>query len=130
MDSLKKILVVDDDKDLCNLIYEIVKDEGYSVSKVYDGSSALEELRMDKYDLMIIDNKLGAMSGLKIIEKSKDYVPGLKTLMISAHGNSVTKSRAAELGVAEFIDKPFDIIYLIDKIKQLLWGNNMDFCLV
>jgi DNA-binding response OmpR family regulator len=85
---------------------------------------------MDKYDLMIIDNKLGAMSGLKIIEKSKDYVPGLKTLMISAHGNSVTKSRAAELGVAEFIDKPFDIIYLIDKIKQLLWGNNMDFCLV
>jgi DNA-binding response OmpR family regulator len=132
MDSEKKILVVDDDKDLCDLICEIIKDEGYDVNKVYDGNSALAILKRDKFDLMIIDNKLGSMSGLSIIEISKSYIPDLKTLMISAHGNTLTKNKAAELGVCDFIDKPFDIIYLVNRIKQLLWGNaeNIDFCMV
>jgi DNA-binding response OmpR family regulator len=132
MTAEKKILIVDDDIDLCNLIYEIIKDEGYSVNKAYDGNSALAILKQDKFDLMIIDNKLGAMSGLNIIESSKDYASDLKTLMISAYGNKTTKDRAVELGVCGFIDKPFDIIYLVNKIKLLLWGNvnKTDLCMI
>ncbi len=132
MAAEKKILIVDDDIDLCNLICEIIKDEGYSVNKAYDGSSALAILKQDKFDLMIIDNKLGSMSGLNIIESSKDYAADLKTLMISAYGNKTTKDKAAELGVCGFIDKPFNIIYLVSKIKQLLWGNinKADLCII
>lgn len=132
MTAEKKILIVDDDIDLCNLIFEIIKNEGYSVYKSYNGNSALAILKQDKFDLMIIDNKLGSMSGLNIIESSKDYAPDLKTLMISAYGNKTTKDRAAELGVCDFIDKPFDIIYLVNIIKNLLRGkvHKTDLCMI
>ncbi|RPI17843.1 MAG: response regulator [Ignavibacteriae bacterium] len=119
MKNERKILIVDDDRDLCNLIYEIIKNEGYTVHKVYDGNTAINEIKNKKYDLMIIDNKLGKMSGIQVIENTKNYFPELKTLMISAFGNNTTKCRAYELGVFDFIDKPFDISNLINKVSQV-----------
>jgi DNA-binding response OmpR family regulator len=112
----KKILVVDNDKDLCDLISDIMKEEGYSVKKVYDGNSALNEIIGGKYDVMIIDNKLSGISGINVIERSKYLNPSIKTIMISAYGNTNTKLRARDLGVYDFLDKPFDIKKLLSRV--------------
>lgn len=119
MEKKKEILVVDDDRDLCNLISEIIRNEGYTVHEVFDANTAINEIKKMKYGLMIIDNKLGKMSGIQVIEKTMGYTPNLKTLIITAYGNQETKDRANELGVYDFIDKPFDISYLINKVKQI-----------
>jgi DNA-binding response OmpR family regulator len=117
----QKVLVVDDDKDLCNLISDIIKEEGFEVKKAYDGNSAIDRLLKENYDVMIIDNKLSGVSGIKVIEQTKDLKPALKTIMISAYGNTNTKLRAKDLGVYDFLDKPFDIKVLISRIKELLF---------
>ncbi len=120
MDINKKILVVDDDKDLCDLIHEILCDEGYEVNKTYDGTEALNELMIGNYDLLIIDNKLKGVTGISIIKKIITLKSSPKILMISAYGTSETKSEARKCGVLEFIDKPFEISKLTDSVKSVI----------
>jgi two-component system nitrogen regulation response regulator NtrX len=118
----KKILVVDNDKDLCDLISDIMEEDGYSVKKVYDGNSALDEILADKYDVMIIDNKLSGISGINVIERSKYLNPSIRTIMISAYGNTNTKLRARDLGVYDFLDKPFDIKKLLSRVGEVIFN--------
>jgi len=120
----KKILVVDDDKDLCNLISDIISEEGYIVQKAYDAKTAISKILDENIDVMIIDNKLSGSSGINVIEQSKFLNPGLKTIMISAYGNTNTKLRARDLGVYDFLDKPFDIKDLIKTVSELIFNKN------
>jgi DNA-binding NtrC family response regulator len=120
----KKILVVDDDKDLCNLISDIISEEGYIVQKAYDAKTAISKILEENIDVMIIDNKLAGSSGINVIEQSKFLNPGLKTIMISAYGNTNTKLRARDLGVYDFLDKPFDIKDLIKTVSELIFNKN------
>ena len=117
MVSNNKILVVDDDKDLCDLIHEILTDEGYDVNKTYDGEDALKKLTELDYQLLIIDNKLKGMTGISVIKKIKYMKSPPKILMISAYGTPETKEQASNNGVYEFIDKPFAISKLTESVK-------------
>jgi DNA-binding response OmpR family regulator len=118
--KMKNILIVDDDKDLCNLIAEIASEEGFAVSKAYDGFIALEKIRNNNYDIAVIDNRLSGLSGISMLEYIRKIKPGLKTIMISAYMNKRTRNIAKDLGVNEFVDKPFDITYLVERIKEAL----------
>jgi DNA-binding response OmpR family regulator len=124
--SKLKILIVEDDKDLCDLLHDIIRDEGFIVHKAYDGDIALSGMVRFRYDLMIVDNKLNTMSGISVIEQSMVINPRLKTIMLSAYGNTRTKLRARDLGVYDFIDKPFDVNFLIRRVRELaeLPNNN------
>jgi len=117
---MKNILVVDDDRDLCDLISEIVSDEGFSVQKAYNGFAALEKMNKFNFDLLIIDNRLAGLSGISVLENIqwKKVIP--KTIMMSAYGNKRIKNLARDFGVVKFIDKPFDIAKLINIVNKVL----------
>ena len=117
---MKNILVVDDDRDLCDLISEIVSDEGFSVQKAYNGFAALEKMNKFNFDLLIIDNRLAGLSGISVLEniQRKKVIP--KTIMMSAYGNKRIKNLARDFGVVKFIDKPFDIAKLINIVNKVL----------
>ena len=88
--------------------------------KAYDGFIALEKMNKCNFDLLIIDNRLTGLPGISVVERMSKLKPSLKTIMISAFGNSNTKNSARDLGVNDFIDKPFDIKQLVRKIKSIL----------
>lgn len=117
---MTKVLVVDDDKDMCQVISSILKEEGYSVAIAHDGKAALEKIRRQRYDVIILDYKLSGMSGLTMLEKSRRIRPSIKTIMISALGDSSAKARAQELGACGFLDKPFDIRRFVRIVKNAL----------
>jgi len=117
MISNGKILVVDDDRDLCDLIHEILSDEGYDVSKTYDGEDALKKLKEFDFDLLIIDHKLKGMTGISVIKQLMNMKTPPKILMISAYGTAETKEQASKNGVFEFIDKPFEINKLTESVR-------------
>lgn len=117
---MKDILIVDDDKDLCNLIAEIACEEGFVVSRATDGFTALDKIRNHNYDLAIIDNRLVGISGLSMLEYIRKMKPDLKIIMMSAYGNERTKRQAKELGAEDFIDKPFDVMDLIERVTQVI----------
>lgn len=115
-----KILVVDNDKDMCWLIASILREEGYSVDNAYDGESALLKINQHHYEILVLDYKLSGLSGLSILEKSRQINLFNETIMISAFGNQSVRAKAKELGAYAFLDKPFNIDRLKKTVKKAL----------
>ena len=125
---MENILVVDDNEDMCQIISDVLRAEGYMVGIACDGESALNELKGKTYDLMVLDYKLFDMNGLEVLEKLRGMPPLLETIMISAYGSESVKARARELEVYDFIDKPFDVNALLKVVKKALCKRQADNC--
>jgi len=115
-----KILVVDNDRDMCWLIASILKEENLYVDMAYDVKSALVKINRYKYEVMILDYKLSGMSGLTILEKAHQIKSPIITIMISAFGDEYVRVKAKELGAYAFLDKPFNIDGLKKIVKKAL----------
>ena len=112
------VLVVDDDKDMCELISYALEDEMCHVNKVYDGENALKEITNQPYDIMILDYVLPGRSGLAVLEETHKTKPSIKTIMISGFADDSIKSRAKALGAYDFLDKPLDIKRLVKDVQK------------
>jgi len=117
---MAKILVVDNDLDMCQIISDILKEGEYTVNVSYNGKDALRKIKKNHYDLIVLDYKLNGISGLVVLEKALQMMPSLKIIMISAFGSDSTKTKARELGAGDFIDKPFDIKILNRSVQDIL----------
>ena len=118
---MDKILVVDDERDMCRMISSILKEEGYKkVDKAYDGGQAIRKIKAKGYNLMILDYKLPDINGINVLKEVRQIAPSLKVVMISAYGSPPVKSMAKKLGVYRFLDKPFDLNRLIKTVKSAL----------
>lgn len=117
---MAKILVVDDELDMCQIISDILKEEGHSVNSSNNGEDALIKIKKNHYDLIVLDYKLNEMSGLMVLKKALQMIPSLKVIMISAFGDKSIKARARELGVSDFLDKPFDIKRFVQAVQDIL----------
>jgi len=115
-----KILVVDNDKDMCWLIASILKEKGLCVDIAYNVKSALAKINRHQYEVMVLDYKLSGMSGLTVLEKTHQIKPPIVTIMISAFGNESVRLKARELGAYAFLDKPFNINRLKRMVKKAL----------
>jgi len=92
------MLIVDDDRDICQLISDVLKEEGLEVNITHKGEDALEKLKHQPYDVMVLDYKLSGISGLTVLEKVQQISPQTQVIMISAFGDSSTKARAKVIG--------------------------------
>jgi len=117
---LDKILVVDDERDICRMISNILKEEGYKVDKAYDGKQAIRKVKTRGYNLMLLDYKLPDIDGINVLKEIRRIEPSLKVIMISAYGSPSTKSMAKKFGVYRFLDKPFDLNRLVRVVKDAL----------
>jgi len=117
---MAKILVVDNNQDMCQIISDILKEGGHTVNISYNGEDALRKIKKNHYDLIVLDYRLGGISGLVVLEKALQMMPSPKIIMISAFGSDSSKTKARELGAADFIDKPFDIKILTQSVQDIL----------
>lgn len=117
---MDEVLVVDNDKDMCRVISDVLEEEGVEVNVAHEGEKALGKLKAQSFDLMILDYNLSGTSGLTVLEKAKHVRPQTQIIMISAFGDSSTKTRAKELGAYDFLDKPFNINRLVKVVKKAL----------
>jgi len=117
---MTKILIVDDDLDMCEIISDILKEGGHNPNSSYSGEDALMKIKKNHYDLIVLDYKLNEISGLMVLEKALQTIPSLKVMMISAFGDKSIKARARELGVSDFLDKPFDLKRFVQAVQDIL----------
>ncbi|WP_026888857.1 response regulator transcription factor [Clostridium beijerinckii] len=116
---MKKILIVEDNKDLNTLLSKIIKEAGYLTKSLYDGLDVIKELKENKYDMIILDIMLPYKSGdmiLKEIRKDCD-VP---VIIISAKDLTGTKVFMLKNGADDYITKPFNIDEVIARIETNL----------
>lgn len=124
----KKILMIDDDEELCEEIAEILIDEGYRVTTAFDGLTGKRLVEKYSYDILILDIKMPGLSGLDILESIKGQNKELKVIILTGRPLSkelqerrICKDKEEKiLRLADgIINKPFDIEVLLNKIKEL-----------
>lgn len=114
------ILVVDDEEKIRQTLRGVLSDEGYEVSEAGDGRTALEALRAERPDLVILDVWLPEIDGISLLEEVKKIYADLPVIIICGHANIEAAVRATRLGAADFIEKPFSLDALLASIARAL----------
>lgn len=121
----RKILVVDDEAAICDLLKINLQSEGYEVGTSQDGRDALKKIETFKPDLMILDLMLPEISGFDICRKVTAEKP-IPIIMLTAKSDLVDKVLGLELGADDYITKPFHTRELIARVKALLRRVSVD----
>jgi len=114
-----KILVVDDDKNICDLIGLYLKKEGYETLFAYDGEEAIEKFKSALPDLIVLDIMLPKIDGIRVCReiRAESNVP---IIMLTAKGETFDKVLGLEMGADDYIVKPFEAKELSARIKAVL----------
>jgi PAS domain S-box-containing protein len=120
-----KILTCDDNETARLIAKEAIKTFGFNLKLVNSGFEALDELKKNKYDLLLVDWLMPEMSGLQLLEEIKNdsQFLDLKTIIMTAFGNEKVANQAQKLGADGFISKPYSYSALFDEIMQVFGKN-------
>jgi DNA-binding response OmpR family regulator len=113
-----RILVVDDEELVRLTLVEILRLEGYQVSAVENGPSALELINDDNFDLILLDLKMPGMSGVEVMRAARQLAPEMQIILLTAHGSLETAIEAIHHEVHDYILKPVDHEELLNSISK------------
>ncbi len=119
---MKRILLVEDEADLINILDVVLSEEGYQVTQMRSAEEALEFCRVGTPDLIISDIKMGAMDGMTMFEQMRTMskLHDIPFIFISATADAIWAARAKSLGAAAFFTKPFDVDEVLQTVRSLV----------
>jgi phosphate regulon transcriptional regulator PhoB len=117
-----RILIVDDEKDLVDLLSYNLEKEGYAVLRAYDGDEALKIIRSRKPDLILLDLMLPGIQGMEIcrIVRKNPETAALPIIMLTARGEEVDRIIGLEMGADDYVTKPFSVRELLARVRAVL----------
>lgn len=122
---MSKVLIIDDDEELCELVSEYLGVEGFDIEVVNDGASGLEAARSGKYDMAILDVMLPKMNGFEVLKNlRKDS--SLPVLMLTARGDDMERIVGLETGADDYLPKPFNPRELVARLRAIMRRVNGD----
>ena len=122
MDLSNRILIVDDEADLVELLSYNLKKEGFTVDSALDGESALTKIKKWEYDLVLLDLMLPGIQGIDVcrILRNDPKTARLPVIILTAKGEEVDKVLGLEMGADDYMGKPFSPRELIARVKAVL----------
>ena len=126
---VKKILIAEDEENIVTLVLAIFSDpERYNVLSARDGEEALKTARQDKPDIILLDIGLPKMNGFEVCKavKSNAATAHIKVMMLSGMVQQSDLRMASEMGADTYITKPFQLTDLVNKVEELLTGNQAE----
>ena len=115
-----EILVVDDEPSIRSLLGETLRIAGFNPAMASDGKSALEEIRMRKFDLILLDINMPRISGFETLKEIRRIQPDLPVIVLSARQEKSDVIEGFRVGADDYISKPFDLEELIMRIKSVI----------
>lgn len=116
-----KILIVDDEPDICKALKFLLKREGYDVASVNSGEEAIERLESDSFDVVLTDLKMGKFDGMDVLKKAKELNPDVQVIMMTAFASIESAVEAMKMGASDYISKPFlneEIKLIVKKVLE------------
>jgi DNA-binding response OmpR family regulator len=110
--SLGKILIVDDEPEVRQVLQEFLSGRGYDVLVAESGSAALGVLGVDQPDLVLLDVTMPGMDGVETLRRIVALQPSVPVIMVTANADIATTSKLLAMGAVDYIPKPFDLDYL------------------
>ncbi|MFJ7647772.1 response regulator transcription factor [Lysinibacillus sp. NPDC097279] len=117
---MTKLLVVDDDDHIRELIKVFLQNEGFDVIEALDGVDALSKLDAEKVDMVIMDIMMPNMDGWQLCKEIRAFNSDLPILMLTAKGETAQKVKGFNLGTDDYLVKPFEPVELIVRVKSIL----------
>ncbi len=118
---MARILVVDDEPEVAELVQAVLKDDGYAAEAVYGGQAALDRLKQTAYDLVVCDVRMPGVDGLVVSRAVAELVPPRPVvLFITGYGDSPTDSEFLQTTPAIVLAKPLGINALLERVRCLL----------
>jgi DNA-binding response OmpR family regulator len=118
----KKILVVDDEPGVVEIVRVNLQWEGYDVCEAFDGQEGWDKVRSEKPDLVILDVMMPQMSGLELLERIKTDPPicDVPVIMLTVRAGDTDIIQGLEKGAVEYLIKPFEPLNLVRMVKKIL----------
>jgi len=113
-----KVLLVDDEKEFCNMLSERLETRGLKVNAVLSGEEAVKQVEEQNFDAIILDLAMPGIDGLETLRRIKEKRPDLEILMLTGHGTVKSGIEAMKLGAEDFLEKPVDMKVLLEKISE------------
>ena len=120
-----RILVCDDEKLIRDLIKEYVENEGYKCDEASDGEEAVELVEENDYDLIVMDIMMPGMDGMTAVKEIKE-IKNIPVLMLSARKEEYDKLQGFDLGIDDYVTKPFSPKELMARIKAITKRNGVE----
>ena len=119
MKGMERILVIDDDVELCQLVGEYLRAEGFTTECVHDGESGLKKATMGEYVLAVLDVMLPGINGFEVLRRIRAS-SRLPVLLLTARGEDVDRIVGLEIGADDYLSKPFNPRELVARIRAVL----------
>ena len=116
---MKKVLIIEDDKEIVDLLEIHLKDLSLEISKSYDGESGLSKAISEKPDLIILDLMLPEMDGIQVCQKIRAKEINTPILMLTARSEEIDRVLGLEIGADDYMTKPFSIREFIARVKAI-----------
>ena len=118
---MTKILVVEDERRIRELLVDILRDSGFDVIEAEDGSEGLEKACSEHPDIILLDVMMPAMDGFQVLEKLKDdpAVQSIAVIMVTAKGQDTDVVKAKEMGAIGYICKPWEPDEIETQVKKV-----------
>ena len=117
---MARILIVDDDPDTRDLIRDLLSQRGYQLDEAANGLEALEKIKKNSYDLVILDRAMPRMTGLQVLDKLRAAAADIKPKIIMCTSSGLMKQvdEAFRCGADDYISKPLDLELLVKKVAR------------
>lgn len=122
---MSKILVVDDELSIVEVLRTILKRNGYEVTATDNGVKALELLKLEEFELLISDIRMKPMDGLELLSKAKEVQPGLSVIMMTAYATIETAVETMKSGAYDYVCKPFKVDELLLTVERAISYNKI-----
>lgn len=117
--GMNKILIIDDDEELCELVSEYLTVEGFMIESVNDGQTGLDHALSGDYDMVILDVMLPKMNGFDVLRNLREQSK-LPVIMLTARGDDMERIVGLEIGADDYLPKPFNPRELAARLRAIL----------
>jgi len=117
---VSRVMVVDDEPGVCDILRKILLKEGYEVQTAQNGPDALGLLKKDPVHVTLLDIKMPGMDGIEVLRNIRDIAPEVIVIILTAYGTLDTAREALHLGAYDYITKPFDNDFVKAMVKEAL----------
>ncbi|MFA6220841.1 MAG: sigma-54 dependent transcriptional regulator [Desulfomonilaceae bacterium] len=115
-----RVLIVDDEKDFCDILFRVVKKAGFTALVAHDGEMALDMIRQGLPDIVLLDVRMPGMDGIEVLKRARKLNPALPVLMITAYSGVHDAVEAIKQGAYDYLPKPLDNNALLAKIREAM----------
>ena len=123
---MEQVLIIDDDRELCELVAELLSEEGFRVEVSNESARGLERALSGEHSLVVLDVMMPGMNGFEVLRRLRAEGSDIHVLMLTARGDDVDRIVGLEIGADDYLPKPFNPRELVARIRAILRRTRHD----